>query len=396
MKKAKQRQNRTKSRLVIWCVLAFAALGALLLYRLGSLTHGLSQQETQTATAAVGWHGIYRSPLDLPLKIIRSVVFRSFPSHGQTLTRLPNAVLGAVTIISFSWLTYLWHGRRTALLASALFATSAWVLHVSRYASNDVVYLWAMSTLLLTTALLYHYKKSAAAWYGVLVLWGLLLSIPGMIWFLLPTLYLQRSLIKNNWQTFGNWWQRCLAVIAFLLWVPLIGIDLGRKGQLLAWLGLPSRLSDASTLLKHFVGVFVHLFFRGPQYPTLWLGRAPILDAFTLAMCALGIYFYGSRWRSHRSRLLEIAFVIGVILVALQGPVSLSVLIPLVYVGAAMGIAYLVHEWLQVFPLNPLARSLGIGLVALVVVVSCTYNLRAYFIAWPHNPVTQTSFRYRR
>jgi len=379
-----------------WSLLACAVLAVLMLYHLGSLTHGLSKGEIQTATTAVGWHGIYRAPFDLPLKAVRSVVFHIFPTHGQTLTRVPNAFMGALAIISFGWLTWLWHGRRTALLVSPLFATSAWVLHVSRLASYDVIYLWSIITLLLAHALLYRYPKQTYVWYGVLFFWGLLITIPGMVWFLLPELYLQRTKITTSWKRFNAWWQRCLAVIVALIWVPLIAIDLARKGQIIPWLGLPSHLAAPATLSKHFFGIFVHLFIRGPEYPNLWLGKAPILDAFTLAMAALGIYFYGSRWQSGRSRLLEIVAAIGIILVTLQGPVGLSILVPVVYVSVAMGIAYLVHEWLYVFPMNPLARRVGIGLVILVVAISCLYNLRAYFVAWAYNPLTLMIFRYHR
>lgn len=382
------------SSVIGWSVFACLVLGMLLLYRLGSLTHGLSTGEVQAATAAVGWHGIYRAPLDLPLKVIRSVVFYLFPTHDQTLTRLPNAVFGALTIVSFGWLTWLWHGRRTALLVSALFASSAWVLHVSRLASYDILYLWSTTILLLGHALLSRHTKHKYVWYGVLASWSLILTIPGMVWFLLPEIYLQRSRIKAGWQYFRALWQRCLAIVVALLWVPLIVIDLMRQGQAVLWLGLPSHFAQPTTLIKHFFGVFVHLFIRGPEYSTLWLSRAPVLDAFTLAMAALGIYFYASRWQSGRSRLLEIMFGIGVILVALNGPVSLSVLIPVVYVAVAMGIAYLIHEWLYVFPINPLARRLGISLVTIAVAVSCLYNLRAYFVAWAHSPLTLTIFRY--
>jgi hypothetical protein len=384
------------SSVIIWTIFACVALAILLLYHLGSLTHGLSKGEIETAGAAVGWHGIHHAPLDLPLKAIRSVVFYLSPTHGQTLTRLPNAFMGALAIISFGWLTWLWHGRRTALLVSPLFATSAWVLHVSRLASYDVLYLWSITTLLLTHALLYRYPKQKYVWYGVLAFWGLLATIPGMIWFFLPELYFQRAKIKTSWKRFSAWWQRCLAAVMMLLWVPLIVVDLMRKGQILPWLGLPSHFASPETILKQFLSVFVHLFIRGPEYPTLWLGKAPMLDAFTLAMAALGIYFYGSRWQSGRSQLLEIVFLIGAVLVALQGPVSLSVLVPVVYVAVAMGIAYLVHEWLYVFPINPLARRVGIGLVSLVVALSCLYNLRAYFVAWAHNPLTLMIFRYHR
>ncbi len=395
MKQLKQRMQGNVWT-AVWFVCALALLGLLLLYRLGSLTHGLSQGEMQVANAAVGWHGIYHAPLDLPLKAIRSIVFYISPSHGQTLTRVPNAVLGALAIMSFSWLSWLWHGRRTALLVSVLFATSAWVLHVSRYASYDVLYLWAIATLLLTHALLHNYPKQWQAWYGILAAWGLLLTIPGMIWFLLPELYLQRTLIKENWKVFSSWWQRCLHVIVMFFWVPLLAIDFTRHGQFVTWLGAPAHFAKPVTLLKQLVGVPVHLFIRGPEHPAIWLGRAPVLDAFTLAMCVLGIYFYGSRWRSTRGRLLEITLVIGTILVALNGPVSFTVLVPLMYAAVAMGIAYVLHEWLQVFPKNPLARTLGISLVTLAVAFSCLYNVRAYFIAWVHTPTTQAIFRYRR
>ena len=382
------------SRTFLSVVAAFIILCLLLIYKLGSLVHGLSSGEVQTSVAAVGWHGIYHSPLDLPLKIVRSIVFYIFPKHGQTLTRLPNVVFGGLSIISFGWLAWLWHGKRTALMATALFASSAWVLHVSRLASFDVMYLWAITTLLLTHVLLSRYTKHVYVWYVVLAIWGLLITIPGVIWFVLPEIYLQRAILKKGWKLFGHWWQRILSVIVPLFCLPLLIIDFTRSGQLLSWLGFPSHLAGPATLLKQFVGVFVHLFIRGPEYATVWLGRSVVLDAFTLAMAALGIYFYGRNWRSSRSRLLEVLLVIGVILVTLNGPVSFSVLVPIMYVASAMGIAYLLHEWLQVFPLNPLARRLGIGLVAVAVGVSCLYNLRAYFIAWPHNPTAQATFRY--
>jgi hypothetical protein len=142
--------------------------------------------------------------------------------------------------------------------------------------------------------------------------------------------------------------------------------------------------------------VFVNLFVSGPHQPALWLGRAPILDVFTLAMCIIGLYFYGLHPRASRTKLLGSLFLIGAVLVALAGPVGLSLLVPILYIIAATGITYLIKEWLKVFPLNPLARGLGLGLVALAVTLACAYNLRAYFVAWPHNDNTHAVFHYRR
>jgi hypothetical protein len=227
-----------------------------------------------------------------------------------------------------------------------------------------------------------------------MLLWGLLVYIPGVIWLVLPAIYLQRGAIADGWRHFKRWWQRLAYLLTGIVWLPLLIITLSRPGNLVTWLGLPADLAAPLTLVKNFVGVFVHLFVRGPEYPALWVGRAPILDIFTLAACLVGIYFYATHRQAARSRLLALFFGLGVILVALGGPVGLSLLVPLLYLVAATGIAYLVREWLQVFPVNPLARKLGLGLVSLAIALACLYNLRAYFVAWPHNKVTETVFRY--
>lgn len=368
----------------------------LLLYRLGSLTGGLSHGEVVASAAPVGWHGIYNAPLGLPLKIVRSVVFFLFSDHGQTLSRLPNVVFGGLSILSFAVLIRLWHGARVAALATALFAVGAWTLHVSRLASSDVMYLWAMPTLLVSHFLLRKYYKRSLVWLGSMIVWGLLLYIPGMIWLVAADVLLQRRFIVGGWREVEIWWKRCLYVLAGLIWLPLLVLDLTRSGEFARWLGLPAHFDSARLVLKHFVAVPVHLFIRGPEYPDLWLGRSPVLDIFALALCILGIYFYASRWKSPRSRYLLLMAVLGFVLIGIGGAVPLSLLVPLLYVAAATGLAYLLHEWFKTFPSNPLARGLGLGLVVFAVALSCVYNYRAYFIAWSHNSTTRATFHYHR
>jgi len=385
-----------RRRLIGWSLLALVAVGWLMLYKLGSLTGGLSAGELAAAKVPVGWHGIYHQPLDLPLKLVRSVVFALSPGHGQTLTRVPNAIFGSLAIASFAWLVWLWHGTRTAVLAGLLFATGAWTLHASRLASFDVLYLWAMPTLLLIHVLLGKYGQRALIWYGSLLVWGAMLYVPGLVWLVGLEAWLQRAALADGWQHFASWWQRLLYVLAGLIWLPLLILGLTRPGNLVSWLGLPPHFASPVHLLKQFAAVPVHLFIRGPQYPDIWLGRAPVLDIFTLTAGLAGIYFYASRPKASRSRLLGLFALIGFILVGLGGPVGLSLLVPLLYAMAATGITYLLHEWLQVFPNNPLARGLGLGLVALAVGLSCVYSLRAYFVAWPHSPETRIVFQDRR
>ncbi|PIZ62395.1 hypothetical protein COY17_02550 [Candidatus Saccharibacteria bacterium CG_4_10_14_0_2_um_filter_52_9] len=382
--------------LIIWSVFGIALVLAVLLYQLGSLTGGLSTGENVSAVAPVGWHGIFNDPLYLPLKIVRSAVYFVAPGHGQILTRLPNVIFGGLAVSSFTLLILLWHGRRTALFTGLLFATSAWVLHVSRLASFDVLYLWVVPTMLLLQVLLHRYGERSAVWYGSLLTWGLLLYIPGLVWLVAAQILLQWKLVVHCWQVFSHWWQRLLAALSVLIWLPLLAIDFTRHGQLITWLGLPSQWPSIAGVAKQFALVPVHLLVHGPTSPTLWLDQAPILDIFTLVVCGLGIYFYASHWRSSRTKSLTTLILLSGVLVGLGGSVGLSLLVPFLYIAAATGIAYLLRDWLKVFPLNPLARGLGIGLVSLAVLASCTYNLRSYFIAWPHNNATQTVFHYHR
>lgn len=394
---AKLRQRATDNKQLIGMALIFGlVLAGLLIYKLGSLTGGLSLGEVIAAKMPVGWHGIYHDPFYLPLKLLRSIDFFAFPEHGRTLTRLPNAVLGAVTILSFAGLVRLWHGRRTALLASAMFASSAWVLHASRLASFDVVYLSALPLLLFSHFLLRRYYQQPLTWFFNVCVWGVLLYVPGMIWLVAADMISQRKLLLTTWSHVQRWWQRLFYVLAWLIWLPLLVRYLSLDSHWRTWLGLPAHFAHVTHIIKQFIGVPVHLFARGPQYPDMWLGRLPILDIFTLVICFLGIYFYATHWKASRSRYLTIMAFIGFVLVGLGGPVGLSLLVPLLYMSAATGLAYLTLEWLKTFPNNPLARGLGIGLVIFAVALSCLYNLRSYFIAWPHATLTKATFQYHR
>lgn len=372
-----------------------ALLAWLMLYRLGTLVSGLSRQEYAAALMPVGWHGIYHDSLYLPLKAVRSVDFYFFSQHNAILTRLPNALFGAIAVISFTWLIRLWHNRRTALIAGLLFATGAWTLHASRLASFDVLYLCVIPVLLLMNVALQRHTDKKSAMYASMLLWGLLIYIPGAVWMVLINAFLQRKSITKGWTNLSAWWHKTLYVLAGVIWLPLLVYNLRDVSILKSWLGLPAHLEGPLTLLKNFIDVFSHLFIGGPRQPDLWLGKAPILDVFTLAMFLIGLYFYAIHWRASRSKLLGSLFLAGAILVALGGPVTLSLLVPLLYIVAATGITYLIKEWLQVFPNNPIARNAGLALIALAVILACTYNLRAYFVAWPHNNSTITVFHYR-
>ena len=395
MKKLSQFWKNNQRQIVV-IGLILVVLAILLLTKLGSLTKGgLNRAEFQASLATYGWHGIFQDPLYLSLKLLRSLVYLASSNHGSLLIRLPNAILGALTIGMFALLIRIWHGDRTAILTTVLFATSAWVLHVSRLASYDVLYLMLIPALLLSIAAMQRHSTKTVVFYGALLIWGSLLYIPGAIWLIVLTIYWERKAVKLGWQHFKSLKQRFLYVLAGLIWLPLLIIELSKVGALKLWLGLPANFDRPLNILKKLWEVIFNIVIHGPDNASVWLPNAPIFDILTLVMIGLGIYFYAKHWRVGRARILLSFFIVGAILISLAGPVSLSLIVPLMYICVATGIAYLIHEWLQVFPINPFARTLGISLVVLAISLSCVYNLRSYFVAWPHNTITQSTFTYK-
>src|SRR5690606_4368994 len=81
-----------------------------------------------------------------------------------------------------------------------------------------------------------------------------------------------------------------------------------------------------------------NLFVHGPADPVIWLGRLPVLDAFSIVMLILGSYLYIRHRRLTRSKMVVAAIAAGMLLIALGGPTTLSIVIPFIYVLIAAGI----------------------------------------------------------
>jgi hypothetical protein len=148
-------------------------------------------------------------------------------------------------------------------------------------------------------------------------------------------------------------------------------------------------------IVKNLAASLSFIFFRTPEDPSRWLGTVPLLGAFVLVCLAAGGLFYASHLRAERTRLLISLGLISFLLLAAGGPVSRSLLVPLLYIVAFGGLAYLIHYWLTLFPRNVTARWLGISIICVAVGLTVTYNLRHYFVAWPHNPDTHAAFTYK-
>lgn len=375
-------------------ITAAAALILLpLLYRLGTLI-GLSPAEQAVAGAPIGWTGILENPLYLPLLLLRSAAFFLTDTPGAFITRLPNILIGAIAVVAFTLVVRAWHGTRVGLLAGALFLTTSWTLHVSRYASYDVLYFLLVPLLLALQAGLLKWAKNRLVVLLAAFTYSSLLLVPGAIWFVLLSLYWQRRVIGVIGTLHQGVWFRLAAAGTVLSPLALLinGMATGSTNPF-TWLGLPTGVPQLTAVGRDLLEVPVHLFIAAPAVPELWLGRLPILSAFAIVAAILGIYYYVFRnFKAGRTRMLLSYAFIGWLLVGIAGPVALSVLVPLLFIAVAAGIALLLRDWFGTFPYNPFARAVGICLILIVTTITVSYNLQRYFFAWPNNTATRQAF----
>ncbi len=262
-------------------------------------------------------------------------------------------------------------------------------MHVGRFAGTDIEYLAAILSLLAAHIGLKDQKNQTLVQYGWLIVNLILLFIPGLVWLVFLNTYWQRGELFELWDRLQPIWNRiCWIIIATIGIGALVASFVRSPKLIIAWLGAPSHLPSGFILLKQLANTLLAPIYRGPNTPELWLGRLPLLDAFLSLMLVAGIIFYIQNWRAERPRILGSFILLGVLLISLGGAVRLSIIVPLLYVVIVAGIAYVLRFWLKVFPFNPVARRVGIGIVGFAIALSCLYNLQQYFVAWPSNPDT--------
>jgi len=379
----------------LWSSIAgcVAIVGFLLLYKLSTLVLGLSQTEQSTLAFSGSWHHWAHNPLYAPHAILQWTLQAVTGHHGALVGRLPSVFFGSISVMLFAYILRRWYGVRTATFGTIMFACSAWLLHSSRFAGPDVLYIWSVLMLLALHIAWERHKHQALMPFVAALACAAILYVPGMLWILGASFILLPHHFSESWTTLSRWWQRALWIGAFLiLMAPLLAAIVSEPGIGKTWLGLPATFGNPGQVPHRLAESITFFVWRGPLRPDMWLDRLPLLNAFATAMAVLGTLFYARHITAPRTRLLATFFILGAIFFALGGPVPIDVLVPIVYIVISGGVGYLLHEWLHVFPRNPLARTTGYVLMSLIILLSCVYNLRTYFVAWPHNTATKAAF----
>ncbi len=363
--------------------------GLLLFWKLGTLPGGYSAAELSSYAAAQDVGNLLTAPFFAPfLLAVKGLSF--ILTDTLLVSRLVATIGGLAVLAAFALVLRQWQDRTTTVVGTALLASSAWFLHLTRSGTPDVMLLGVF--VLMATS---YWLAKTNHWLPLLCCFALaigLLYIPGAIWFIAIGVLWQWKTIDASLKRYpfiimlGG--LLLLAGLAPLGWALYKHTDL-----IMPWLALPSSIPAPLDMVRNILAVPYHLFVHGSANPAMWLGAAAIFDFFSLAMFALGGYLYMRQLRRKRTLSFLAIFAITTALIAIGAPLSiLAILLPFMYLIIAVGAGHLLQQWLTVFPRNPIARNVGRVLLAAVVVIACSYQLTHYFIGWPHATATHEVF----
>lgn len=377
-------------RMICLYALLFATLLITLMYRLHTLLPGFTDSEVQTYRSSESLKYILHHPVNAPYLILGWFVIKAHTSQPLVYFRELSAWLGMAILAIFCGLLYFWHGHRAALLGTLLFGTSGWFLHVARLGTPDILTFGLLA--LLACSVWLQTTMSPYATVVLLLLSAGLMYVPGMPWLIGLSIII-------NWKRLDNFLSRNLAlastgmVAAILLLIPLgWGLyqtpSIGKTLLNLPATGWPHILPT----LRHIVGVPLHVFLYGQNVPVLALGHLPVLNVVEATMFVFGTYLYLHHIGLQRFKVLLAMLIGGGIVAGLGGPTTVAILVPILFLIVGAGIAFLLDRWFVVFPVNPLAKGLGVASMTLLVLLVFAYNLRVYFVSWPNASITKANF----
>ncbi len=359
----------------------------LLTFRLDTLFDGVSSSESAAvATSAGSAQSLLENPISLPHKFVLYVLGQS-DLQSIAAIRMVSISFGLLSVALFYIFVRSRFSARITILGSLAFCSNSVFLAISRNGSYLSSTLFATCALLAASQLFSKPRGFAGKGWLIGVLIALALFSPGvaLLGVLLAIWYARQTIQATRV------WPMTSLIPTFAL--PAISLALLSYGfyrdnsQILPWLGLPSNLPPVGTFVQNILEVAQMFFFQTKPHPEFFLSQTPILDIFTTVCFIIGLAYVQVRSTTQGFMLLTGLVTTGVCFIAVHDPIqSVAILLPLIFLGVAAGITMLLRQWLEIFPRNPFARTVGVAVMTIVVGISCLYQMNRYFVAFSQAP----------
>lgn len=377
-------------RLILW--LSIAVLGYFLLFfGMGTLVPNFSANEIATQGSATSLSAIWHDPLNAPYKLALWVPFK-LGHHSVLWTRALSASIAFVSGLLFYFILQSLFSRRIALFGVLLFVVSAGFLHAGRLGTPLIMQLF--SVLVLMSLLPLYYMVRGRIWplYISVVIVAALMYVPGIPWFVIIGILIMAKRIGKEYRRLAAKHRILLVLLATALMAPLVWSIIRMPLTSLTLLGLPSDLPGLQQIGQNASSLVRSLFWSATGPAEIMLIGAPLFTIAEFALLAIGLVVLAKNIRLKSNLFLIGSTLLITLLIVLGGDVTYVALTPLLYLCMASGLFYLLNEWLRVFPVNPIANTVGTVLVLTLVLSATLFHFRAYFIAWPHSDGVAETF----
>jgi len=318
--------------------------------------------------------------------------------------RIVPAFFGTLAVLTTFLLAKEWFGRRVALIASGIMAISPWAVMMSRngLSASLMPFFVTLGLWLATKA-----YRSGKMRYYVLTSIAFALGCYGYIAFiliLLPLIAVTLLLSAFRRTRLPHIKQFAVATILFLLLIaPAIVVGVANRATLAKNISSVSVLSSSNSsdrmklVANNTLDTILMFNLKGDENYRHNLGGLPLLSTFIGIMFILGILVVASRPKRLSHIVLLSSFVtllLPAILAAGNVPNALrsAGTIPLVMILSGIGVNYLLSRWYATFPVNGVARSIGLALVMMLLCLSAYQGYKQYFVAWAQDPKTYVSY----
>jgi 4-amino-4-deoxy-L-arabinose transferase-like glycosyltransferase len=358
-------------------------------WRLGTLAPGLSTSEVAARTQSTSIGSILNNPVNAPHKLLQ-YFFQQTGHHGAFWMRSVSVFFALIFIIALYLFLRKWFGNIIGFLGALLFASTPWVIIISRNATPDIMY---FSPVLIFCASAYLFgmrtsKDQIFKWFAFIIAAALALYAPGVIWFVLFSLIIwHREILKITSRLPAIILVSSL-VIFILILSPLLLSFYSHPSIIRHLLLIPNKFYDIHTLAHSLIWSSGALFIKAHSHIDYIVGRLAILNFAQTILAFFGFYSIAKRRIPKALTILSLA-VIGIVFATLNLNIVLLSLVVLAFaILDAAAIRSLYTKWCKVFPINPIPRIFAALLVGLFVLAHVAYGVRYSLYAWPHSPAT--------
>lgn len=377
------------ARIVAATLLIVALIFSFYLWRLGTLTKGLSPAEVSAGASSLSLQSILDNPVYAPHKIVQYTVQKIF-GHNALALRSVSAIMAILFIFCFFELVKSWFGKMIGSFATLLLAATPWFVLMARSGGPEI-------SLLTPIFLLASYywlvrSKSRSALLALLFSGGLVVFLPGGLWLILLGLAIARKPIKQSTKGLGPIPKVLGTIFALGILITLVNATLKNPSSLKPLLLIPADWPSVIVSIKSIAWDILALFWRTPLHADFIIDRLPMFSGTQIALALFGVFALFKLARIKLFLLLGM-MVFAVLAAGLnQNLALLTFALPAIVLCVAAGLRYLYMKWQGVFPKNPLPRYLALALIASLVAVHVLYGLRYSLIAWPNTSATRSTF----